>query len=266
MAQSIGELRSNLQQSAQNVSDPLQHFVGNAIFRLDVAHPPVQALDLIGQNSRLPIGQQYLKRIALNFQRHGTSEKKAGFCVVRCGAQNKSRPFSGLLMTNRRIKINPNSLSSVGNPFFYQTSAPTRSPQRSSPCRFSGVILATSSSNVSGRLTAFMATSPCATTSSTTVLPSWNPASSATCRGILIAKLFPHRLICALAVIASPPIEVTIHPCRYNVYTLVVRSLLLRKGLKNKGITSAKQIITTETRGLTRGCGNSSFHSLFSPA
>ena len=227
--------RSNLEKGTQKITDTLQNVGGNTIFRLGVAHSPVETLNLICQYSGFSIRQQNLKRVSLDLRGHRAREEKACFPVIRCWTQNKSRPFAGLLVTNCGIEINPDGFSGIGNPIFYQASAPTGSPHRSSPCRFSGVILAVSSSIVNKRAAALITTSPWATTSSTTVLPSRNPASSATYRGILIAKLFPHRLICVLAVSASPPTDVTIHACRYNVYTIVCRIFLRRKPLKRKG-------------------------------
>ena len=190
-----------LQKNVQEFANAAYHSVwGDPFCGLRIAHSPIKALDLVGEDSRLTIRKNHLKRIALKLRRHCTSNQKAGFGVIAGWAQNKNRPFSGLLMTNCGIKVNPYHLAGVGNPILYQTSAPTGSPQLTSRCRFSGVIWATISSSVNGRSAAVIATDP-AFAFRTSTSPSRNPASSATVLGILTARLLPQRAICALAVI-----------------------------------------------------------------
>src|SRR5579871_1567704 len=126
----------DLQQSSEQYTNSLEDFRRCRVFGMRVTESPVDTFHLISEHHE-SVWHCHLKRITLNFGSHCAGQQKTGFGIVRRGGKNKSRPLSSLLMSNCRIEVNPDYVSRVWNPIFYQISFPTGPSFQVSPWMFS---------------------------------------------------------------------------------------------------------------------------------
>ena len=116
------------------------------------ARPPIQALDLIGQDNagdRQAVGNADFPWIAFDLAGHRAEQRQADFRVIRFRRKNDGGPPAGLLMAGLRKERHPNGVAAPGDIWIplYHGSFPTGLPVSHSPWMFSGVTSASRSSS-----------------------------------------------------------------------------------------------------------------------
>ena len=129
------------------------HYPGWCLrFETDSPGPPIQALDLVGQNDPREVAggrKGDLKGIALVSGGDGTEQGEAGFPIVTSRAQRQGRAASGLVMAGLRIAGQPHDFPVSGDVGpLYHASLPWVGPVSTSGCRFSSVTVASMSAKL----------------------------------------------------------------------------------------------------------------------
>jgi hypothetical protein len=105
---------------------------------LGASGPPVETLDLIGQNHARDsetFRDGNLKWIALHQARDRAHDRDPDLAVVRDGREHDRRAPSALLVAGPGVEIDPYDVTAVwdARPCRHQTSRPTASPDETSP-------------------------------------------------------------------------------------------------------------------------------------
>src|SRR6185437_17064771 len=113
---------------------------------------PIKTLDVVHEHCTFGFtdGDGQLERIPLSSTRECADDNEPARPVISFFGNHERRAALGLLTPCLRVEVDPNDVPGTGHilGFHSMTSFPTSGEARVSPCRFSGVILETSSLRV----------------------------------------------------------------------------------------------------------------------